>query len=149
MKMRDKHSGITIDVQILQQIREDAQNRYPSEACGMLLCEKEDPVITRIIPLENERKDVDRITHFYADPISIFRAEQTADAEGYKLLGFYHSHPEHEAVLSAEDEKYLIPGMICLILPVTERAVGNGRAYRKETIAGKGMEITVRVMEKD
>lgn len=143
MKMPDNVTEIRIDERTEQAVRREVQRCYPCEACGMLLTENESDVITGILPLDNDAEKSIGNTHFAIDPLKLYQAEQKAEAEGYAVTGFYHSHPDHKAVLSEEDAAFMIPGMISLILPVTADATGKGRAYRKETVSGTAAELTV------
>ena len=40
------------------------------------------------------------------------------NARGLKLLGFWHSHPDHPARPSETDRKYAWPGLLTLVIAV-------------------------------
>ena len=77
-----------------------------------------------------EKKDK-RQFHFITDPLEIYELECKAEKDGYKVVGFFHSHPDCEAVLSVEDEKYMIPKMLYLIVSVRDGIYRDVKGYIK------------------
>ena len=128
-------------------IKEYANEHYPHEACGILF--GEDGIITEASGLDNRLSKADSTKHFYMDPTEIFRAEKEARLKGLSILGFFHSHPDAPAVLSKEDEEYMIPGLIYLIVSVTRDKVPEIRTYIKNSPDGEAYEINVGIKEEE
>lgn len=101
-----------------------AKREYPGECCGIILGRRsgEQRIAHRIIPTENTTEDNRNATHFSIDPLEVAKAEVSADREQLEIVGFYHSHPEYEAVASAEDIRHMIAGYSYPII-----SVKNGR----------------------
>lgn len=109
------------------QIRLQAGEHYPYEACGALIgrVDGEPPRwhVEEIIPAQNEHAD-DRRRRYRIPPEFQVRAELAARARGHDVLGYYHSHPDHPAVPSEYDRSHAWPGYLYVICSV---AAGRAR----------------------
>ncbi|WP_408955585.1 M67 family metallopeptidase [Natroniella sp. ANB-PHB2] len=87
-----------------QKILEDAQGRFPTEACGLVAGLKEEGKIEvkAVYPMTNLDGSAE---HFTLDPKEQFKVVKEIRAEGYQLIGNYHSHPATPARPSTEDKK--------------------------------------------
>lgn len=65
---------------------------------------------------------------FFVEPWEQFRAEQKLEAEGYEILGVYHSHPTSEALPSKSDHLMARAGEYVFIYSVT---FDDLRAYKE------------------
>ena len=94
---------------------EHAVTEYPHEACGILLgrpgSDKHDQLF-KCANIQNKMHEMypkeftrDARTAYYIDPKELLGIFKKADAEGLAVKMFYHSHPDHGAYFSAEDEK--------------------------------------------
>jgi proteasome lid subunit RPN8/RPN11 len=104
-------------------IRQEAARAYPHEGCGALLGRERD-VVSEALPLANEETGSPR-TRFLVSPLDYLAVEEQADARGLKLLGFWHSHPDHPARPSATDRQYAWPGLLTVVIAV-ERGTPAG-----------------------
>lgn len=136
-----------ISTEAYQYIKEYVKSRYPYEACGILLGEGR--TVKEAIGVNNRLKEEDSANHFYADPMELLRAEKEAHQRGLSVTGFFHSHPDAPAVLSEEDEEYMIPNLLYAIVPVTKDEVLKLRAYIKENPEGEAYEIKVGIKEEE
>ncbi len=98
------------------EIRREAARAYPNEGCGALVGAA-DGEVTEARPLEN-RESASPKTRFTVAPLDYHAAEEDAEARGLKLLGFWHSHPDHPARPSETDRKYAWPGLLTLVIAV-------------------------------
>lgn len=128
---------------IIEAIEREAENAYPFECCGFLLghADGDEASVQEILPVTNNHSGEKR-RRFYIDPVDYMRAERVATSKGYTLIGVYHSHPDHPAIPSPEDEKYAVEGFHYPIVSVKDgEAVdckswlpdGNG-SFEEETI---------------
>ena len=69
--------------------------------------------------------------YFLIDPLEIAKSELLAEKERLELIGFYHSHPDHEAVASKEDALHMIRGCSYVILSVKNGICRELRSYEK------------------
>jgi len=85
------------------QILEEARAVFPRECCGLLegVREGEDFRVTAIHTVHNLASAPDR---FEMEPSDQFAAHKTARANGHRLIGCYHSHPDGRAEPSAADK---------------------------------------------
>ena len=98
------------------EIRREAARAYPHEGCGALVGPAEGDV-SEVVPIEN-RETAQPRTRFSVAPLDYLAAEEGAEARGLKLLGFWHSHPDHPARPSETDRKYAWPGLLTLVIAV-------------------------------
>ena len=147
-RLSSPQDEVTVDSGACALLEQAVRMAYPGEACGVLLSERGTGTVQAIRSMENraDRKISGR--YYRIDPVELFRMECRAEAEGYGIAGFWHSHVNAEAVLSGEDERNMVPGMVYLIIPVTGAGTGRGLAYRKKTADGEAEEISIRVKER-
>ncbi len=143
MRQMKAEAGITITAEALRDIEEEAGRAFPAEACGILLAEAGEQRICGLRALGNRIKGEEAERFFEIDPLKLYRAEQEAEKGQRKIIGFFHSHTEAEAVLSETDESYMIPGMLYLILSLKERGSGRLRAYLKSDPGSPAREVPV------
>ncbi|OFX10626.1 MAG: hypothetical protein A2516_07735 [Alphaproteobacteria bacterium RIFOXYD12_FULL_60_8] len=119
-------------------MRREAEAAYPAECCGLLLGREEQ--ITAVIPAANLRA-CEGNDMFEVDPQVRFEVERGARAGGDRLIGHYHSHPDHPAQPSATDRAMAFePNLIWLIVPVAGGSAGEPRAFR---LCGEDVEELV------
>lgn len=123
-----------------------AFREYPLECCGVLLGLREagSRRVYRTVPAQNRAGASQRNTHFRIDPLELVRIENLALEKGWEIVGFYHSHPDREALPSDEDAAHMIAGYSYLILSMGadgcesagsfEKTVQDGCAIRSERI---------------
>ena len=105
-----------------------AQQGYPHEVVGILAGSRANNHITKVYPLINERAD----THnrYQVSALTLMRAEQSLEAEGFEIIGYYHSHPDHSAQFSDYDRDHALPNMSYLILSIQNGTFQNMSSWR-------------------
>lgn len=110
-----------------------AKKAYPSECCGFLVgkkSEKGEIEVTEIREASNQFHG-QKSVHFQIDPLFIYHLEQELEPRGLEIVGVYHSHPDCPAILSKEDEKYMVPGLEYVIMSVKNGEVVDVKSYKK------------------
>ncbi len=99
-----------VESQVFHDITQHLEAKYPNEACGFLfgLEDNRERKITSSIAVENISAENLR-RRFVIDPIDYLKAEKFALKEDLRLLGIYHSHPDHPAVPSIHDLEFAQP----------------------------------------
>ncbi|MEM8639202.1 MAG: M67 family metallopeptidase [Cyanobacteria bacterium P01_G01_bin.54] len=134
-----------------QQVCIHAESVYPEECCGLLLGTRnleETPDITAIWPTHNvwdqaQQQDFASLTgqnrsgarsrNFTIAPTALLQAGRVARAQGWDIMGIYHSHPDHPAQPSAFDRAIAWEQYIYLILSVTAGQVTRGRVWQLDS----------------
>jgi len=104
-------------------IRAAGEKAYPNECCGVMIGEiDKDGVKTvkRVQAIENSWEDGEQYHRFLITPEDIMRAEQTARSMKLDVVGFYHSHPDCEAVPSEYDKNHALPFYSYVIVSVKQ-----------------------------
>ena len=135
-----KRSGVKITGKANTEMSVLTLAAFPGEACGIVLGRKEKNLIEGITSIKNSAEEEIRKAYFEIDPLEMYRAERIAEAEGLEIVGIFHSHPQQPAIVSAEDEKYMIPGMLYLIASATNEKIADLRVYSKCTPDGSVTE---------
>ncbi len=115
------------------QMESAAKKAYPSECCGILVgkrSEKGEIEITEIREASNQFHG-QKSVHFQINPLFVYHLEQEIEASGLEIVGVYHSHPDCPAILSKEDENYMVPGLEYVIMSVTAQGVVDVKSYKK------------------
>ena len=95
---------ITMSKSDYEIILKHARENLPEEACGLIAGKKEgkDKFIEKVYCLTN----IDHSNeHFSLDPKEQLAAVKDMRANGYELLGNFHSHPESPSRPSEEDKR--------------------------------------------
>jgi len=106
---------ITLSDKARQEIGQHAESAYPHECVGLLIGRLEGGnklveatyraqntwhAEVGLTDAEHEHSLRDR---FYLDPRDYMKADRQARAQGYDVVGCYHSHPDHPAIPSERD----------------------------------------------
>jgi len=112
-------------------MREAATGGYPDEVCGIIVgrFDAGHGTVARVVPTRNVTA-ADRRRHFEIPPADLVHEQRSARDAGLRILGFYHSHPEHPAEPSAHDLELAWQEYIYVIVPVAGRRAGDARAWR-------------------
>ena len=100
-------------------LEEHAVRDYPYECCGAILGDLagDEKTVRMLKALENVHEDGHE-RRFLISPEQMFRLEQDSRSNGLKILGFYHSHPDHPARPSEYDREWAWPWYSYIILSV-------------------------------
>ena len=116
-----------------------AERAYPEECCGLLVGRDAADgriVVTRIVESRNVRTDRAR-DRFEIDPQVRITIEREWRASAERVVGHYHSHPDHPARPSATDlELAFEPSLVWLIVGVADGRVGELNAFRLDEARG-------------
>ncbi len=124
----------------LKQIAESAKAAYPEECCGLLVGRSEpsgDRVVMRVVASPNvaEGGTGDR---FEVDPQLRFDVQRALEDGPERIVGHYHSHPNHAAQPSERDlEMAWEPDMVWLIVAVEDGRVTETKAHLLDRDAGR------------
>lgn len=105
--------GVLILSDVLRRrIEAEGALAFPNECCGMLIGRElgggaNGPRIVEQLEAGRNAFEADEQYHrFSIDPLQQLKAERAAEKQGMKLLGFYHSHPDHPARPSEYDREH-------------------------------------------
>lgn len=134
------------DEQMAEIIRQ-AEAGYPEEICGIVIGRLGEPETYRVRQVRNianqERQqdpggmERDARTAYRMDDREVLRVLREADEAGWDVVGFYHSHPDHDAYFSAMDRdralradgEPLWPGAGYLVVSVREGRARQARYF--------------------
>lgn len=143
---------LRIDASTLGDVGRHATEAYPHECCGVLLGPAGSWRATRAFPTRN--LDTERAKDRYLmDPSDRLAAEEAARAAGLAVVGFYHSHPDHDAYFSPTDlarseevqwgEPWVPPSYAYLVVSVREGLMKAWKAFKVDE--GAAHELPVQV----
>lgn len=119
---------LRLDPGALARLRLHGEESYPHECCGALLGAEAGHVVSAL-PLDNA-SERERRRRFLVSPDAYRQAEAEADRTGRRLLGFYHSHPDHPAEPSAFDLEHAWPNLSYVIVSVLSGRAERARSWR-------------------
>jgi proteasome lid subunit RPN8/RPN11 len=147
---------ISLPLPFLKAIVEDAETSYPRECCGLLIGRDDGAgsmVVTQIVESPNiaEPGVLDR---FEIDPQVRFDVMKTLDEntrQGYaqhRIIGHYHSHPDHPAQPSATDLSMAYePDLVWMITSVIDAQAVHTTAHVVDQQARQFREIPLRTTD--
>lgn len=116
---------VKISEKALKAMLKDLKEAYPDEGCGFLFGnDKLEREITEAVKVVNS-KEGDKKRRFEVSPLDYMRAEKYADENNLKLVGIYHSHPNHPARPSIHDLKQAFPYFSYIIVSVNNGEIGD------------------------
>lgn len=121
--------ALTLHPEALARLHAHACAGYPHEVVGILAGRRADGVVTRAVPLGNERADRPE-DRYQVSGLTLLRAEEALAVEGLEVVGYYHSHPDHPARWSDFDRDHALPNMSYLITAVRGGAIEDTRSWR-------------------
>ena len=108
-------------------IQNHGRDTYPNECCGALI--GIDNVVKETVALPNTTEDGPR--HRFLVSAQDYRAAERQAAEsGSRLIGFYHSHPDHPARPSQYDLDHAWPTFAYVIMAVEKGEPGAMTSWR-------------------
>ena len=135
---------VTISQRGIEKIIRHAYDTYPEECCGLMFSGKAEDDGMFIDISEEMIKEEATSDHYAMDPFELTEKENDFRRRGYEIRGFYHSHPESSASLSGEDEEFMIPGMIYLIVSLMHGRCSGFSAWMKESSYTKPIRLAIR-----
>lgn len=127
----------------IQKICEQVIKEYPQECCGILLGDKENKQVREICQAGNADSTDRQNMYFRIDPLELYQAEIKAEKEDMEVVGFYHSHVNHPAVPSKEDQVSMLPGLFYIIVSVADGGYSKIKCYKKTGFQGELCEIKI------
>ena len=121
---------INMSMTVRRQIYFHAESVYPEECCGFLLGAEVDGFrkITDALQVPNA-EETRRDHRFLITPDYYQKAETVARERNLRLLGFYHSHPDHKALPSQYDVEQGLPWFVSIIIAVTGGTASHMTAW--------------------
>jgi proteasome lid subunit RPN8/RPN11 len=120
---------ISISQSFLKEIIDAAETAYPKECCGLLVGHDDGAgalMVTRTVLSKNVAKGP-RLDQFEIDPQVRFNVMRELESYAevneprHRIIGHYHSHPNHPAQPSATDlEMAYEPNLVWLITSVVD-----------------------------
>ena len=134
----EEPESLVIPADVRRDIEQHARQAYPHECCGALIGQAGDAAagaggrVTVALSLDNVTT-LERRRRFLVSPEAYRAAEAHADATRQRLIGFYHSHPDHPAVPSAFDLEQAWPNLSYVIASVTADRINAIRSWRLQS----------------
>mgnify|MGYP002634167023 CR=1 FL=1 len=127
---------LTLTTRALDRLHDHVVSGFPHEVVGILAGDRAIGTVTRAVPLENTSAE-DTARRYRVDGLLLHRTEQSLQADGLDVLGYYHSHPDHPAMYSDTDRDQALPATSYVIAAVqgatpdgTPARVVDVRAWR-------------------
>lgn len=126
---------ISITNEHIAAITAHAEADYPHECGGLLLGRLENgggKTVVETLPMENTAEVHTRHDRVLIDPRALMKAERYGREKGLDVIGYYHSHPDDEAVPSQFDLDHALPVWSYIIVSVRDRRAVNWRSWEME-----------------
>ena len=141
---------ITITAQHLVAIKEHAEADYPHECGGLLLGHldaENNKTVVETLPMENTADVETRHDRVLIDPRSLMLADRKARENGLDVIGYYHSHPDDEAVPSQFDLDHALPVWSYIIVSVRDKKAVDWNSWEMENDRSKFNKEVVSLSE--
>jgi proteasome lid subunit RPN8/RPN11 len=116
----------------LNEIRQHGERDYPFECCGLLIgvFEAETAkLVNETYAISNAREEAAKRKRFLIRPEELMRGEKYARERGLDVIGFYHSHPDDQAVPSQYDLEHAWPTYSYIVVSVERGKAADVRSW--------------------
>ena len=137
---------ISIDKQLIEQIKSHGERTYPNECGGMLighLAANGEKSVVELLPMENAMDKAEQHNRVLILPKDVMRAERYAREKKLDVVGYYHSHPDCPAVPSQYDLDHALPVWSYIIVSVLEGKAAEMFSWEMEADRSKFNEEEV------
>ena len=119
---------LLIPTNIRTEIEAHAEQGYPHEVVGILAGNSTVNTVQVLRSLVNERGD----THnrYQVSALALYRATQALESEGWDILGYYHSHPDHPSRYSDYDREHALPNLSYVIVSIQNGTADTIQSWR-------------------
>lgn len=127
---------ITLTEKHLMAITAHAEADYPHECGGLLLGTfRADghKTVAETVQMENTADVETRHDRVLIDPRALMLADRKAREKGLDVVGYYHSHPDDEAVPSQFDLDHALPVWSYIIISVRGRKAVDWKSWEMES----------------
>lgn len=131
---------IQISESQIQAITAHAERDYPHECGGLLLGHfdaESGKTVTETLPMANAAAIETQHDRILIEPREVMRAERYARERGVDVIGYYHSHPDDEAVPSQFDLDHALPVWSYIIVSVRDAKAVDLRSWEMENDRSK------------
>jgi len=116
----------------MDQMKTEAREAYPYECCGLLVGETTPEgatCVSKAVPSPNLRTDNPQ-KRFEVDPRIHFEILKSVRGTDERIVGHYHSHPDHPAQPSETDLKMALdPKLTWIIIGITKTEIAEINAF--------------------
>ncbi len=118
----------------LAAVKAHAESDYPHECGGLLLghLDGDAKTVVETLPMENTAAEETRHDRVLIDPRALMLAEREARKKGLDVIGYYHSHPDDEAVPSQFDLEHALPVWSYIIVSVRDKKAVDWHSWEME-----------------
>ena len=156
--MQGERFVLRLTRQVVEEMTRHALESFPEECCGVILTGEEGDTLRRCSNIQNRLHAEDPVTHprdartaYYIDPVEVQQILSEADRRGGGIKVLYHSHPDHEAYFSAEDQaKALAPWgeplfgeAAYVVVSIFDRQVRRMKAFAWDPAAEDFVEVPI------
>jgi len=124
----------------IKAIKAHAEADYPHECGGLLLGHlaiDNAKTVVETLPMENTADVETRHDRVLIDPWALMLADKKAREKGLDVIGYYHSHPDDEAVPSQFDLDHALPVWSYIIVSVRKRKAVDWNSWEMENDRSK------------
>ncbi len=123
----------------LAEIEAHAEADYPHECGGLLLghLDGETKTVVETLPMQNTAAEETRHDRVLIDPRDLMKADKKAREKGLDVIGYYHSHPDDEAVPSQFDLDHALPIWSYIIVSVRDKKAVDWNSWEMQNDRSK------------
>lgn len=138
---------IEIESSALDAMHAHVVEGFPEEVCGVLFASPSGQVVRRMTNVQNALHAADPVanprdarTAYQFDAAELLDVTRQGDEPGWRIVLFYHSHPQHGAYFSDTDKARALfggevelgpafPGVAYLVISVYDREVRDRKTF--------------------
>lgn len=130
----------------IKEIEAHGERTFPFECGGMIIgrFENDKKTVVELLPMENAMDASEQHNRVLILPKDVLRAERFARQKKLDVIGYYHSHPDCEAVPSQFDLDHALPVWSYIIVSVESGKAADIRSWKMENDRSKFNEEEIK-----
>lgn len=131
---------LSLSSEQIETIKAHAEADYPHECGGLLLGhlgQENHKTVVETLPMANTAEVETRHDRILIEPRALMLADRKARENGLDIIGYYHSHPDDEAIPSQFDLDHALPVWSYIIVSVREKKAVDWNSWEMENDRSK------------
>jgi proteasome lid subunit RPN8/RPN11 len=130
----------------LERMQRHGEESYPEECCGFLIAADASVTGAPIRTVDRVERAANRVEgernrRFAIRPDELVQVERQLEGTHERVVGFYHSHPDHPARPSQFDQEHAWPWYLYLVLSVAKGKAVDVGAFELDPVSREFAEI--------
>ena len=130
---------INISREHIEKIKGHAIEVFPNECCGILGGSLKTKKVKKLI-ITNNKFEESKHNRFVISPLDFKKTDEQLKKSNQEIIGFFHSHPNHDGIPSKYDLEQALPIYSYIIISIKNKKFDHIKSWVLKNDRSKFME---------